>query len=301
VVRSATVTVLIAVLIGCGAAIAAEPVGVVTILDGDAILIRGLSKFALAEGVRVAANDLAETGKNAFLRVEFADGAIVDLGPATRVQLNRPSVQQGGRAGLYLLVGWLKLSVDKLPSGSKASVASREFDALGVVGETVERVERGTGAVFAESGPVRVIDRRHGASMPVALESGDYLALRGREASRIERQPPREFVAALPRQFRDRLPSRIALFRDRELMPKPTGTFSYAEVEPWIDAELLVRRRFVRDWFAKADETEFRERLDADLARHPEWERILHPERFEPKLAPPVASVPPAPNGTPPH
>jgi hypothetical protein len=300
VVRSATVTVLIAVLIGCGPTLAAEPVGVVTILDGDAVLIRGLSKFALAEGVRIAANDLAETGKNTFLRVEFTDGTVVDLGPATRVQLNRPSLRQGDRPSLYLLTGWLKLSASKLSSGSKGSIASREFDALAVGGEAVERVERAAGAVFAESGAVRVIDRRHGPAMPVSLESGDYVTLRGRDAARVERQPPREFVAALPRQFEDRLPSRIALFRDREVSAKSSGTFTYAEVEPWIDAEPLIRRRFVREWVAKADDDEFRQRLDAGLARHTEWERILHPERFEPTPAPPVVSVQP-PGASPGH
>lgn len=299
-VRSATVTVLIAVLIGCGPTLAAEPVGVVTILDGDAILIRGLSKFVVAEGVRINANDLAETGKNTFLRVEFSDGSIVDLGPATHVQLNRPSLRQGDRGSLYLLGGWLKLSASKLSSGSKGSVASREFDTLGVAGEAVVRVERASGAAFAESGPVRVIDRRHGAATPVSLESGDYLALRGREAARVGRQPPREFVAALPRQFEDRLPSRIALFRDREVTAKSSGTFTYAEVEAWIDAEPLIRRRFAREWVAKADDGEFRQRLDAGLARHPEWERILHPERFEPTPAPPVVSVQP-PGASPGH
>jgi hypothetical protein len=300
VVRSATVTVAIAVLVGWRAAIAAEPVGVITILDGNAVLIRGLSKFAPAEGVRVTGNDLLETGKSAFLRVEFTDGAIVDLGPATRVQLNRPSLRQADRAALYLLSGWLKLNASKDPNGAKGSIASREFDVLGVRGGVVERADRASGgAVFAEDGAVRVIDRRRGAAPAVSLESGDFLALRGSEAARVQRKPAPEFVASLPRQFEDRIPSRMAQFRDRDVAARPLGPFTYGEVEPWLDAEAAVRRRFVREWVARADDDSFRQRLDAGLARHPEWERILHPERFEPAPAAPVAAVPPAPPAPP--
>jgi hypothetical protein len=291
VVRSATLTGLVAVLIGWQQSVAAAPVGVVTILEGDAVLIRGLSKFTPVEGMRIDANDLLETGKKAFLRIEFSDGAIVDFGPSSRAQLNLPSLRRADRAPLYLLAGWLKLSADKV-AGRKGAVSSRSFDVLGVSGQAVERAEPGNGAVFAEQGPVRVMDRRHGAAMLIALESGDFLALRGTEAARLERQPPRDFVAALPRAFEDRLPSRIALFRDGKVAVKPSGTFTYAEVEEWIDAETFIRWRFVHDWVAKADEEAFRDRLEAGLARHPEWEPVLHPERFEPASATPVAPTP---------
>src|SRR5205807_8121411 len=63
--RPAIFAAMIAALLGAPAT-AAESVGVVTILEGDAITIRGLSDFALAEGVRVSSNDLVETGKSTF-------------------------------------------------------------------------------------------------------------------------------------------------------------------------------------------------------------------------------------------
>jgi len=79
--------------------------------------------------------------------------------------------------------------------------------------------------------------------------------------------------------------------------------FYRAAGEAWLDAEPMIRRRFVHEWAAKADDGAFRQRLGARLARHPEWEPVLYPERFEPKppaaaVAPPpapVASAPPAP------
>jgi hypothetical protein len=291
VVRSGILSLAIAVLFGGASAAAAEPAGVITILDGNAIAIRGLFKFALGEGVRVAGDDLVETGKGTFLRVEFADGTIVDLGPATRAQLNRPTLRRFDRPALYLLSGWMKLNAGKL-AGARASFASPQFDVLGLAGETVASVEDRSSAVFAENGPVQLLNRRAGAKTPIALKSGDFAALRKDEAPKIEGRPTHEFVAAMPRQFQDPLPSRIAQFGSREVPARPIGPFTYAEVEAWVDAEPMIRRRFVREWVAKLNDWAFREKLDAGLARHPEWERVLYPERFEPKPTAPVASAP---------
>jgi hypothetical protein len=294
--RSATgFCLLVAVLACCRLAAAAEPVGVITILEGDAVVIRGLSRLVPAEGVRVMSDDLFETGKSAFLRVEFADGTMMDLGPATRAQLNRPSLRRLDRPAVYLLSGWLKVSAGKVGGGAKASVGSPQIDAVGLAGETVERVEGGASAVFAEDGAVRVIDRRGREPVPISLKSGDFVVLHGSEAPRIESHPPHDFVAELPRSFQDPLPSRIAMFRDHSVAAKTAGTFTYVEVEPWLDAEAVIRRRFVREWAAKADDRAFRERLQAGLAKHPEWERTLYPERFEPKAPTPVASAPQTP------
>lgn len=294
-VRPAVLLLAIGLLIAGAPTRAAEIAGVVTILEGDAVAIRGLSQFALAEGTRVLSNDLLQTGKNAFVRVEFTDGAIVDLGPASRAQANRPTLRRFDRPAFYLLSGWLKFSATKLGKGAKGAIASPQFDALALQGETVLRVEGAAGEVFAESGPLQVIDRRHSAAATIALKSGDFVTLRNEETVKVFPRPARDFVAALPRPFEDLLPSRVARFQGREVPAKPTGAFSYAEVEPWLDAEPMIRRRFVREWAEKANEPAFREKLDVGLARHPEWERVLYPERFEPKQPAPVASMAPAP------
>jgi hypothetical protein len=284
--RPAIFAAMIAVLLGALSAAASESVGVVTILEGDAITIRGLSEFALAEGVRILGNDLVETGKGTFMRVEFNDGAIVDLGPATRAQLNRPTLRRYDRPTLYLLSGWMKISAGKLGSGAKASVASPQFEAIGLDGESVEQAQSGASAVFAEDAPLRVLDRRRGAPVPIQLKSGDFLPLQRYEAAKISGHPAHEFVSALPRQFEDSLPSRIARFKEREVPPKLAGAFTYAQVEAWLDAEPMIRRRFVHEWAAKADDSVFRQWLETRLSRHPEWEPVLYPERFQPKPSP---------------
>jgi len=296
--RPAILSGLIALLLAVLPAAGAEPVGVVTILDGNVTTIRGLSRFSLAEGVRIMSNDLVETGNGAFARIEFSDGVIVDLGPATRAQLNRPSLRNNDRPALYLLTGWIKISAGKLGEGAKAAVATPQFDAVGLDAESVERIEAGSGSAFAEGGSLRVLDHRGRVRAPVLLRSGDFLALNNGEAPKILGRPTPQFLANLPREFQDRLPARIARFKEREVPAKSLGTFTYVEVEPWLDAEPSIRRRFVSEWAAKAtDDIAFREALDAGLSRHPEWERLLHPERFEPDPLEPAATTKSAPAG----
>ncbi|MFG5408015.1 hypothetical protein ABXN37_07635 [Piscinibacter sakaiensis] len=42
-------------------------------------------------------------------------------------------------------------------------------------------------------------------------------------------RPLPDFVQGLPRGFLDTLPSRAALFKDRDVPPKPAGEIAYAE------------------------------------------------------------------------
>jgi hypothetical protein len=290
--RSAIIAAVIAVLPVGLPAQAVEPVGVVTILEGDAITIRGLSQFGLAEGVRLLSNDLVETGKSTFLRIEFSDGTIVDLGPATRIQVNRPTLRKSDRPAFYLLSGLMKLSAGKLGANSKASIASPQFDAVNLDGNSVEQAQGSASALFAEDAPVHVLDHSRGASAPIQLKSGDFLTLRSTDAPKVSGRPAQEFIAVLPRQFEDTIPPRIARFSGRDVLPKALGGFSYGDVEAWLDAEPVIRRRFVYEWAAKADDEAFRQHLEDRLIRHPEWERLLYPERFEPKPPAPVASGP---------
>ncbi len=298
--RSAARVVLVAMVLGCSAALAAEPTGIVTILEGEATLIRGAAKYAAAPGVRVQADDLIETGKSTFARVEFPNQGIVDLGPSTRAQLNRPSLRRADHAGFYLLTGWLKITAGEMATGAKAAVASPVFEAFNLAGKTVMHVEGDGAAVFAEDGALRLVDRRQRAGAPLSIKSGDFVALHASEPVRTDRRPSKDFLAALPRPFEDTLPSLLAKYESHSVAPKPLGTFRYAEVEAWLDAEPMIRRGFVQEWMSKADEPAFRERLEVGLPRHPEWERVLYPERFEPKphvAGSPSVSVDPARSG----
>ena len=92
---------------------AQTPVGLATVVEGDAVLVRQTTKLALKPGMRLMSGDLLQTGPtSAVVRIEFGNGAIADLGPQTQVML-QPRLASGAKrrqAPLYALSGWIKLS-----------------------------------------------------------------------------------------------------------------------------------------------------------------------------------------------
>jgi hypothetical protein len=67
------------------AAPAAERVATVTLLEGPASLVRGVTRYALAEGVRFRPGDIIEVSDKGLAEVEFPEGAAFALAPGTRM------------------------------------------------------------------------------------------------------------------------------------------------------------------------------------------------------------------------
>jgi hypothetical protein len=274
-----------------------KQVGIVTILEGRATVIRGLSQFDALEGVRLLPNDLVRTDESTFVRVEYADQTWMEFGPATLLQLNHPAQKKlSNRPGLYLLAGWLKLQCKSDPKASR-SLASKDLDVVDLSGAVVLRATAGDLSIFAEQGTARLINRGMRGATPMTLNAGDFLIVGQGKPASVQGRPSAEFVAALPRPYLDTLPYRYSLFEARAATPQNQRAFSYADVEPWINAEAPVRRQFVVLWRRKAVEPAFRESLDHDLARHPEWDPVLHPEKYE--ISAPAPTGPPEPKPPP--
>ncbi|HMC14949.1 MAG TPA: hypothetical protein VKI18_04915 [Albitalea sp.] len=275
--------------------LAAAPLAVVTILDGDApLLVRDASKLSVAEGVRLSADDIVESGdKTRLLRIEFNDGTILDLGPRTRLLL-APRMSGGKRpAKAYLMQGFAKLTAAKAAPAA-ATLASPALDISGLSRDVVLLVLPDESYVFAESGEVSIAERAGGKEIAShKLKSGDFYARSGDNKSAVTARPTQAFIQRLPRPFLDTLPSRAELYKTRQVEPKPLGAIAYADVQPWIDAEAALRPGFVTRWRAQARNPEFRKGLVAQIAAHPEWDRTLFPEKYLPK--PPSAPNPNSP------
>jgi hypothetical protein len=263
-------------------------VGVVTILEGKAIVIHNLSQFDAAEGVRLLPGDLIRTQAKSLLRIEFPDQCSLEAGPDTQLQLFHPAdKKRGNRPALYLMQGWLKLGCK---TGTDAGFTLKDLDVVGISRVLVIRAEGDSRAIFAEQGTARVIKHRSGDSGSVALNPGDFLDVEPDVAADVQPRPTAQFMEALPRAYRDTLPSRYSVYVTRVVEPQNPRSFGYADVEPWLNAEPVVRRQFVGLWLRKVNDPAFRAPLDRDLAKHPEWDRILHPEKYEVE-----ETVPPSP------
>jgi hypothetical protein len=271
---------------GAAAARADDSLAVVTILEGDAVAIRGASKYAVVLGMTGQADDIFETLSNGMVRLEYADGTRIDLGPSTRIQLNAPTVSRASRPALYALDGWIKISVGDPRLIPPSGFASPQFDVTEITGSILARIDSVGGATYVEQGRGRWVSRRE--HEPSELRTGNFISLGKDGHVAREPRPADDFVAKMPRAFRDAIPPQMGRFRGKAVVPHALEGFSYAEVEPWLNSEPSIRRQFVSLWRVKAEEPDFRLALAAKLNHHPEWGPVLFPALFAPK---PTTSV----------
>lgn len=231
----------------------AAPLAVVTIVDGEAQLVRAHSKYALAEGARLEADDLVEvTSQGTLLRVEFSDGVRLSLGPATRAVLApKLSDERGqrderrGSARIYLLQGWAKFNVDagsKAPSGA---VFAPLFDAIELKGDSVVMISGEGGELFAESGSATL---RPGAGAKLSLKSGEAARL-GKDGKPpvASPRPSAGFLQQLPRAFMDTLPARAAMFQNASKPLKRLADVSESDLRAWLVIDPALRRAYLPD------------------------------------------------------
>jgi hypothetical protein len=257
----------------------AQAVSVVGIVEGGATLIRQTTRYALAEGMALNEQDIIETAPGAFVQIELPAGVLVGLGESTRLML-RPRVGKGLTAPpLYLLQGWLKTNT----SGA-FGYASPSFEIATQGATTVVFAMGAQYDVFVESGSAK-LTLRDGAQTVTQLAGGDFAQRREGATPTVARRPTPEFVAKVPRQFRDSLPARGEQFAKRPVAPKALGEIAYTDVAAWLRTEPAVRLQFLPLWRARAADLTFRAGAKADLAQHPEWEPYADPEGYARRLA----------------
>lgn len=260
----------------------------VTIVDGESVLIDGVRSTVATEGQKVGDETLVRTGpKTTLLRVEWPDGSAADFGPDTQAMLN-PSgfgVRGGRTPSVYLMRGWLKLSA--MGSGPSAGLLAPRVDVQPFKGALVVMVSGDETWLFAEGGSAPVIERELKPASNLTLKNGEVYLRLGAAKGAVAPRPTPAQMQRVPRGFRDSLPLRSAALKDKAVSPKAAPAPSYADVRDWLQAELPLRRNVTRRYAERARDPAFRAALAENLARHPEWEPVLFPERFtKPASAP---------------
>lgn len=258
----------------------------VTILAGPATVIHAASKLGAAEGAVLEAEDIIETtDKTTFVRLELDSGTIVDIGPSSRVMLRPPGAAMGEGAVAYLLEGWLKLSVSKPANAAKGLLLASVLDVSSLEREAVLHIKaNGEAGLFATSGAAQAMVRNKAGkatSMPVG--KGAFLARAADGGVDTSARPSQAFIQAVPRAFMDTLPSRMALFKDKDVRLTATGKLSYADTQAWLNAEPRVRTLFLKRWRPLLQDEGFKHALAEQLSLHPEWHHILYPPPPRPK------------------
>lgn len=286
-------------LAGSAAAWPNAPLATVTIADGEALLTRDASRMQLLEGVRLAKDDIVETtAKTRLVRIEFADGVIVDLGPDTRALLSPRYSAERSRipVRMGLLRGTVKLSVPPTLDPAAGAFATPAFDVTSLSRSAVFFVSPDEADAFAESGELKLQERWGGKpGSTLTVRKSEFYARGADGKSAVTARPTPAFIQRLPRPFMDTLPARAALYKTREVQPRPIGTISFAEAQDWIAAEGL-RPYFVARWKTLARDPAFREGVATNMRAHPEWDRILYPEKYAPRPSTPRPTQAPSPS-----
>ena len=278
-----------------GQAVAAPPPAHrFTLLEGDAIVIDGARAFAAAPGVLLKPWAIVETKADSRLvRIEFADGSMVDLGPQTRIMLvpRGFAPRENKVPALYLLAGWVKQS--SAAGGSAAGLVTPAIDLLPFNGVVVVQASATLHRVFVESGRVKLVERRREGERP-SFGSGEMYAAEAGAAGSVTPRPSADFIDKMPRMFRETIPSQAARFQDNDVEAAALPAPEYAALRDWLVAEPAIRRDFPRRFAVLARQKAFRSGLEANLAQHVEWTPVLYPPP-PPRPPPPPAQPQPQP------
>jgi hypothetical protein len=266
---------------------AAAEAGIYTIVDGDVRVLRETAWFRLVPGARARDGDIVDA-INAYSQVqlEWTGGGVMNLqGPAlVHTGAVVAADNKSGAAELLVRRGSIKAVAGKRAMRLRLPNATLDFvDAIVVARGDAEHSE-----LFVESGSARFVPVAARGKVATALEakSGEYLERVGDRAAVAQPRPPQAFVAALPRQFRDALPALAANFAEEPELVRGRE-ITLAEAEPWL-APGASRRTFVRRFTPRLSDPAFRAGVNARITAYPEWDLILHPEKYRPKETVPV-------------
>jgi hypothetical protein len=273
---------------------AAEAPAVVTLVESQATLLRSTGRFALAEGVRLQPGDIVEVGEKGLVQIGFADAAKVSLGPHSRFHIAALAPAAGGAdarpakavlSDFYLLQGWSKFSLGK-PAPVRLTTPLFGLGAADAV--AVLYVATAEASVFVEKGELRLTEGfvKATPASPVQVRTGQFYARRAGQNGSVQARPATAFLAGMPKPYQDNLPDRLAPLKDREVAPRRLGDLAYSDVETWLKGPPELRRPLMQRLRARARDAEFRSALIANMPSHPEWDRILFPDKYKPKPPP---------------
>jgi FecR-like protein len=273
----------IAAFLVCASASAfGQTVGILTVAEGGVQLVRGSTTYSAAQGVALQNGDMLAPDPKGQAQIEFEDGAILNLSRGTRALLLSPQ-HAGGEPGLALQPGWAKFTRVKAAKGKPFRYITplARLDSAGATG--VLRIGQDSTEVFIESGAARLVELSKAGSPAGGrdVKGGEFVVRGTGQAMSVAPRPSAEFIKAMPGYFRDDLPVFLPRARNRNVEPTREHEATYAEVEPWLKSSTPIRKPLLERFHGRAKDPQFRSKLIENLAAHPEWDRILFPEKYE--------------------
>jgi hypothetical protein len=278
----------ITVILFCaGAPALAQTAGTLTLVEGRVALIRGATQYTATPGVRLGDGDMLAVDPKGQAQIEFQDGAILNISQGARVMLTNIAPERGTSrpSEIAVLSGWAKFSQKKSAKGTPYRYLTLHAEITSDDATAVLNTGNDFTDIFIESGAARFSEIGKKSTQRTARNArgGEFITRRGEQAAALGPRPSTEFVKDMPRHLRDDLPALLDRFKNRRAEPKREHEVTYAEVEAWLKAGPSIKRNFVKRFEIRSKDSEFRRKLIENLREHPEWDKVLFPEKYEPK------------------
>lgn len=238
-------------------------------------LIRGVQTFKAGPGVVLQKGDILESGMQT-VQIEMAPAMVMSVAPHARLYL----ADVGSKLELAVLDGWLKVRSKGTPLVLQSGWLRSRSDS----GSLVFHTEAGKSELFPEEGEVMATASGAGSANATAqkITQEQYVLHLASQPLKIMPRPAKEFLAAIPKPFRDALTSQAAKLNGKTVAPDPEYDIQYADVEAWLKTDLPVKKEFVKRFKPMLKNPDFRRSLEAELGQMPEWKLVLHPLQKKP-------------------
>lgn len=235
-VRSAAVA---AALLLPWALCAREVAPTITIAEGGGAVYPAVGGAVMpVAGLRLSTCDVLRTGPQGLVQVEYPDGGRIVLGPDSRLVFDVPRGGDPVVGPHFLLSGWAKLSVPKRDKALAYRIDTPQFGLVSGAGIASLHAGTGEGEFFVEQGGAVALVA---PAARVAVESGRTFTRKAGERGAVTTGAKSAFVQAMPKAFRDTLPSLLEQLKGRTVQPRPARDAQPGEAEPWLRAEPELR------------------------------------------------------------
>jgi hypothetical protein len=216
---------LVASLLMAPVTAAHEYVATVTLAEGHATLLGSSQDYQPAPGVWLHHCDIVETGADGFVQLETDDGGMMEVARKSVLVAHLPALHaQLPLVGPHFLIeGWVKITVPKRTKGLPHRIDTPLLSIVLEQGIAAVQVTSGNVRFFVESGQA-VASMRGASEARTVVNAGSMYAVKaGQTRGVVDDHATPEFIAAMPRAFRDTLKPRLASITARNVTPQPAG------------------------------------------------------------------------------
>lgn len=257
---------------------AAANVANISLADKPVRIIRAAAVYKAGVGVLVQKDDIVETGAGGA-QLEVSPEMILALGPDTRIYLSNIGTDAQSRTELVLLKGWVKVLSKGSGAAKRVIVTSPAIKVAIDSGSSIIHGVPGKGEMFAEEGTqiVNDMDERGKAGADTKVNREQFAINTAGQGLKVLPRPAKDFLAEMPIAFRDPVTPAPDRLKGARLPASKERDADFADVEPWLNNTLAVKKSFVSRFSPRLKDANFRKQLDDQLGQSAEWKPILHP------------------------